>query len=108
MRRLADVTDRCRKIAFEFEKVLPEVNPANLMTLSTAHALKTRRDGFANGCPRGNNSAILAMALVATLAASDVTKLNKLILYEIINRIFDLRDSEGFVRFRPHHILMIR
>ncbi len=33
---------------------------------------------------------------------------NKLILYEIINRIFDLRDSEGFVRFRPHHILMIR
>ena len=33
---------------------------------------------------------------------------NKLILYEIINRIFDLRDSGGFVRFRPHHILMIQ
>ena len=63
LRRLADVTDRCRKVAYEFEKVLPEVNPANLMTLSTEHALKTRRDGFANGCPRGNNSSILAVGL---------------------------------------------
>ena len=63
LRRLADVTDRCRKVAFEFEKVLPEVNPANLMTLSTEHALKMRRDGFANGCPRGNNSSILATGL---------------------------------------------
>ena len=63
LRRLADVTDRCRKVAFKFEKVLPEVNPANLMTLSTEHALKTRKDGFANGCPRGNNSSILATGL---------------------------------------------
>ena len=63
VRRLADVTDRCRKVAFEFEKVLPEVNPANLMTLSTENALKTRRDGFANGCPRGNDSTILAVGL---------------------------------------------
>ena len=63
LRRLADTTDRCRKVAFEFEKVLPEVNPANLMTLSTEHALKTRRDGFANGCPRGNNSSILAVGV---------------------------------------------
>ena len=63
LRRLAHNTTRCREIAFEFEKVLPEVNPANLMTLSTENALKTRRDGFANGCPRGNNSAILAVGL---------------------------------------------
>ena len=63
LRRLADVTDRCREIAFELEKVLPDVNPANLMTLSTEHALKTRRDGFANGCPRGNDSTILAVGL---------------------------------------------
>ena len=63
LRRLADTTDRCRKIAFEFEKVLPDVNPANLMTLSTEHALRTRRDGFANGCPRGNNSSILSVGL---------------------------------------------
>ena len=33
---------------------------------------------------------------------------DKSILYEIINRVFDLRDSGSFVRFRPHHILMIR
>ena len=63
LRRLADVTTRCRAIAFEFEKVLGEVNPANLMTLSTEHALKTRKDGFANGCPRGNGTAILAVGL---------------------------------------------
>jgi formate C-acetyltransferase len=63
LRRLADTTDRCRKIAFEFEKVLPDVNPANLMTLATENALRTRRDGFANGCPRGNNTAILSVGL---------------------------------------------
>ena len=61
LRRLADVTDRCRKIAYEFEKVLPEVNSADCMTLATEHALKTRKDAFANGCPRGNNSSILAV-----------------------------------------------
>ena len=63
LRRLAETTTRCREIAFEMEKVLPEANPANLMTLSTEHALKTRRDGFANGCPRGNDSRILAVGL---------------------------------------------
>ena len=63
LRRLADVTARCRAIAVEFEKVLGEVNPANLMTLSTEHALKTRKDGFANGCPHGNGTAILAVGL---------------------------------------------
>ncbi|MBP5543038.1 MAG: hypothetical protein ILM98_03105 [Kiritimatiellae bacterium] len=63
LRRLAETTDRCRKIAFEFEKVLPDVNPANLMTLATENALRTRRDGFANGCPRGNNTAILSVGL---------------------------------------------
>lgn len=63
LRRLADVTESCRKIACEFEKVLPEVNPANLMTLSTEYALKTRKDGFADGCPRGNNSSVLAVGI---------------------------------------------
>ena len=76
LRRLADVTDRCRKVAFEFEKVLPEVNPANCMTLSTEHALKTRKDGFANGCPRGNASGILAVgpgtAVDALLAVKEL------------------------------------
>ena len=63
LRRLAYNTGRSREIAFEFEKVLPDVNPANLMTISTEYALKTRRDGFANGCPRGNNTSILAVGL---------------------------------------------
>ena len=67
LRRLAETTDRCRKVAFEFEKALPEVNPALLMTLSTEHALKTRKDGFANGCPRGNNTGILSAGLGTTV-----------------------------------------
>ena len=63
MHRLADVTERCRKVAYQLERVLPEVNPANCMTLATEYALKTRRDGFADGCPRGNHSTILATGL---------------------------------------------
>ena len=63
LRRLAATTKRCREIAFEFEKVLADVNPADMMTLSTENALKTRRDAFANGCPHGNNTAILSTGL---------------------------------------------
>ena len=69
LRRLADVTERCRNVAFELEKVLSDVNPANCMTLSTETALKSRLDGFANGCPRGNNSTILAVGLGTSVDA---------------------------------------
>ena len=76
LKRLAATTARAREIAFELEKVLPDVNPANMMTLSTEHALKTRRDGFANGCPRGNSSTILAVgpgtAVDALLAVKEL------------------------------------
>jgi len=76
LRRLAAVTTRCREVAFELEKVLSDVNPANLMTLSTEHAIKTRKDGFANGCPRGNNTNILAVgpgtAVDALLAVKEI------------------------------------
>ncbi len=76
LKRLVVTTVRCREVAFEFEKHLAEVNPAMLMTLSTEHALKTRRDGFANGCPRGNNSMILAVgsgtAVDALLAVKEL------------------------------------
>ena len=76
IRRLAATTTHCREIAFELEKALPEVNPADLMTLSTEHALKTHRDGYANGCPRGNNSSILAVgpgtAVDALLAVEEI------------------------------------
>ena len=79
LRRLADITDRCRKVAFELEKVLPEVNPANCMTLATEHALKVRKDAFADGCPRGNNSTILAVGLGT---AVDALLAVKEIIYE--------------------------
>ena len=39
------------------------------LTLATEHALKTRRDGFANGCPRGNNSTIAADGIGTTVDA---------------------------------------
>ena len=76
LRRIADVTCRIRKVAFELEKVLSEVNPADCMTLATEYALKTRKDAFANGCPRGNNSTILAVgpgtAVDALLAVKEI------------------------------------
>jgi formate C-acetyltransferase len=76
LRRLAARTARCREIAFEFEKVLSDVNPACCMTLSTEHALRTRRDAFANGCPHGNNTAILSAgfgtAVDALLAVKEI------------------------------------
>ena len=108
LRRLADVTDRCRKIAFEFEKVLPEVNPANLMTLSTEHALKTRRDGFANGCPRGNNSAILAVgvgtAVDALLAVKELVYEKKELSLAELGRIM----SENWEGHEPLRLRMLR
>ena len=63
LRRLSETVVKCREIAFAFEKVLADVNPADLMTLSTEHALKVRKDAFADGCPRGNDTAILSAGL---------------------------------------------
>ena len=74
--RLAAATSRCREIAYEFENVLGDVNPGCCMTLSTEYALKTRRDAFANGCPRGNSTAILSAgfgtAVDALLAVKEI------------------------------------
>ena len=81
LRRLAATTMRCREIAFEFEKVLADVNPADMMTLSTENALKTRRDAFADGCPHGNNTAILSAglgtAVDALLAVEEIVFVKK-------------------------------
>ncbi len=79
LKRLVATTVRCREIAFAFEKHLAEINPALMMTLSTEHALKTRRDGFASGCPHGNNSMILA---VGPATAVDALLAVKELVYE--------------------------
>ncbi len=79
LKRLVETTIRCREIAFEFEKHLAEVNPALMMTLSTEHALKTRKDGFANGCPRGNSTSILS---VGTGTVVDALLAIKELVYE--------------------------
>lgn len=76
LRRIVAVIDRCRAIALESEKVFDQVNPACLMTLATGHALRTGRDGYANGCPRGNNTGILSAgigtAVDALLAVKEI------------------------------------
>ena len=102
-RRLADVTDRCRKIAYEFEKVLPEVNSADCMTLATEHALKTRKDAFANGCPRGNNSTILAVgpgtAVDALLAIKELVYEKRELSLAELGRIM-AADWKGYEKLR--------
>ena len=79
MKRLGVSAERVRKITEYSERALHEVNPANLMSLSTEHALKTRKDGYANGCPRGNGSVIMA---VGTGTAVDSLLAVKEIVYE--------------------------
>ena len=69
MRRIAANTVRSREIVYELEKVLADVNPANCMTIATEHALKTRRDGFATGCPRGNDTTLRALGLGSAVDA---------------------------------------
>jgi len=69
LRRLTAVTVRLREVTLRTESVLPEVNPANLMSLATEHALKTRKDGYANGCPRGNGTCILEVGVGTTVDA---------------------------------------
>ena len=108
LRRIADVTDRCRKVAFEFEKVLPDVNPANCMTLATEHALKTRKDGFANGCRRGNNSAVLAVApgtaVDALLAVKELVYEKKEMSLAELGKIM----SENWKGHEPLRLRMLR
>ena len=105
LRRLAETTDRCRKVAFEFEKALPEVNPALLMTLSTEHALKTRKDGFANGCPRGNNTGILSAGLGTTV---DALLAVKEIVYE--KKVMSLAELGAILaaNWKGHEALRLR
>ncbi len=79
LKRLTETTVRCREIAFVFEKHLADMNPAMMMTLATEHALQTRRDGFANGCPRGNTTSILS---VGTGTVVDALLAIKELVYE--------------------------
>jgi len=75
-RRLADVTVRARKIAFELEKATPIIASSMMMTLATENALREHKDGFTNGCAHGNHTALLAVgvgtAVDALLAIKDL------------------------------------
>ena len=67
--RVAECAIRSRELVCELERMLPVVNPAALMTLATEQALRTRRDGFADGCPRGNDTTIRALGLGSAVDA---------------------------------------
>ena len=61
--RMAKACHEVVEIASEFEKHLDDVNPANVSTLGVRHAIKTRKDAFANGSERGNNTGIQVSAI---------------------------------------------
>ena len=105
LRRLAATATRCREIAYEFEKVLADVNPADLMTLSTEHALKTCRDAFANGCPRGNDTAILSAGLGT---AVDSLLAVKEIVYEKREMTLAELGQAMAADWRDHELLRLR
>ncbi len=67
--RMTGIVDRSRELAFEAEKHLEEINPANMFTLATEYALKTGRDAFANGTEFCNASCIMQVGLGTTVDA---------------------------------------
>jgi len=70
LRRLAAVSTRCRELACEGERHLAAINPADMFSLATEHAVKTGRDAFAEGgCRRGNGSTILQTGLGTSVDA---------------------------------------
>ena len=75
------------------------------MTLATEHALKTKKDGLANGCPRGNNSAILAVGIGT---AVDALLAVKELVYE--KREMSLAELGGIMasNWEGHETLRLR
>lgn len=61
--RMAKACHEVVEIASEFERHLDDVNPANVSTLGVRHAIRTKKDAFANGSERGNNTGIQVSAI---------------------------------------------
>ena len=68
-RRMAATCRECRELVFLFEQHLDDVNPANVSTLASRYAIKAKKDAFANGSERGNNTSIEIAALGTTADA---------------------------------------
>ena len=62
-RRMAATCKEAVEIATAFERHLDDVNPANVSTLGVRHAIKSKKDAFANGSERGNNTGIQVSAI---------------------------------------------
>ena len=62
-RRMAKTCQEAVEIVTAFEKHLDDVNPANVSTLGVRHAIKAKKDAFANGSERGNNTGIQISAI---------------------------------------------
>ena len=78
-RRESAVAREAMACAFEFEKHLDDVNPANVSTLGVRHAIKVGKDAFSTGAERGNNTSILTTGLGTT---ADALVAVKEIVYE--------------------------
>ncbi len=73
-RRMARTCAECRDIVLAFERHLDDVNPANVSTLGVRHAIKVKKDAFADGSERGNNTSILVSAFGTTVDAMVAVK----------------------------------
>ena len=62
-RRMAKTCQEAVEIVTAFEKHLDDVNPANVSTLGVRHAIRVKKDAFANGSERGNNTGIQISAI---------------------------------------------
>ena len=70
LKRLFDVSTRCRELTCEGERHLADINPADMFSLATEYSVKTGRDAFAEGgCRRGNSSTILQVGLGTSVDA---------------------------------------
>jgi len=67
--RLEATTVESRKLAYEWEKTLDEVNPSDLFSLCTEYSVRTGRDAFTTGTRRGNSSTFLQTGLGTTVDA---------------------------------------
>lgn len=61
--RLAETTVESRRLAYDWEKTLAEVNPSLLFSLATEYSVETGKDAFVNGTRRGNFSSVLQTGL---------------------------------------------
>lgn len=74
--RLGETLAEGLNICTEIERHLADINPSCVMTVATEHAICNRRDAFADGCRRGNDTVVrfcgLGTAVDALIAVKKI------------------------------------